>query len=126
MDTGPSIVATPVAASPPDPHGDDMDTVESCTTPTKRAKTIMGLESCVLEARDDVFDPTSGWPHPNLSENVGEIASDDDDDRLKVFGRPCQAPSADELQLLQKRDVHRWERAARENSAHCTGRMHRS
>ena len=34
-----------------------MDTEEPCTTPSKRAKTMMGLEICVLEAMDDVFDP---------------------------------------------------------------------
>ena len=59
-DAGPSIVATPVVASPlADAHGDEIDIEESYTTPTKRAKTIMGLEICVLEARDDVYGPTT-------------------------------------------------------------------
>ena len=51
---------------------------EPCTTPTKRTKTIMGLEICELKAGDDVYDPTSDWPQPNLSENVGESANNDD------------------------------------------------
>ena len=67
----------------------------------------------MLEAGDDVYDPTSGWPQPNLSENLGETASDDDDvppevrqelNRLKVLGRPYQAPSVDEL--VPMRDVY--------------------
>ena len=78
VDAGPSTVATPVA-SLPDAHGDEMYTEDSCTTPAQRAKTIMGLEICVLESRDDVYDPTSGWPQPNFSESLGETASDDDD-----------------------------------------------
>ena len=35
---------------------DEMETEQPCTTPWKRAKTVMGLDISVLEATDDVFD----------------------------------------------------------------------
>ena len=33
-----------------------MNAEDPCAAQVKRAKTIMGLEMCVLEALDDVFD----------------------------------------------------------------------
>ena len=71
----------------------------------------MGLEICVLEATDDVFDPLSGWQNP--VEDPGKPLDGEDDvplevtrelDRLKLLGRAYQAPSASEL--LPRRDVH--------------------
>ena len=70
----------------------------------KRAKTIMGLEICVLEAQDDVYDETPGTP-TNLAETSGENVTDDDIvapevreelNRLKTLGRIYRAPSVDQ------------------------------
>ena len=36
----------------------EMSAEEPCTAQVKRVKTIMGLEICVLEAQDDVYDET--------------------------------------------------------------------
>ena len=50
-----------------------MDAGEQETTPRTRAKTIMGLDICVLEASDDVFDSLPGWEVLNPPpENRGE------------------------------------------------------
>ena len=99
------------AVARPDPgtHNDEVDTEEPCVTPSKRVKTIMELEICVLEAMDDVFVPIPGG---TSCANSGELISDDDDvppdvthelDRLKAVGTPYQALSVDEL--VPKRDV---------------------
>ena len=56
-----------------------MDNEESCATPSKRGKTIMGLEVCVLEAMDDVFDATLREPGFYPSAHPDESVSDDDD-----------------------------------------------
>ena len=86
-----STLASPL----PDAHG------------TSRWGTVHDAdETSAPEAMDDVHDPTSGWPQPNVSENLGETANVDDHvppeviqelNRLKVLGRPYQAPSVDEL-----------------------------
>ena len=69
------------------------------------AKTIMGLEICVLEALDDVFDESPETP-TNLAGTPGENETDEDVvslelteelNRLKTLGRSYTAPSADEL-----------------------------
>ena len=39
----------------PSTNADEMDTEEPCTSSSKRVKTTMGLEICVLEPMDDVF-----------------------------------------------------------------------
>ena len=54
---GTSSTMTPVVAR--------RNAEEPCTTPSKRAKTNMGLEICVLQAMDDVFDPALGGPAPS-------------------------------------------------------------
>ena len=65
----------------------------------------MGLEICVLEALDDVFDELPETP-TNLAGTPGENETDEDIvspevteelNRLKTLGRPYIAPSADEL-----------------------------
>ena len=74
----------------------------------KRAKTIVGLEICVLEAQDDVYDGTPGTP-TNPAETSGENATDEDVaqevteelNRLQTLGRACKAPSVDELMPLR-------------------------
>ena len=62
------------------------------------AKTIMGLEICVLEALDDVFDEPpetltnlAGAPGENETDVTEELNC------LKMLGRPYTAPSVDEL-----------------------------
>ena len=68
---------TPVVARPePRTNDDEIDIEELCTTPSKRAKTIVGL--CV-GGMDDVFDPTPGGLGPNPSVNFDELVRDDDD-----------------------------------------------
>ena len=74
VDAGPRSVVTPVVANA-EPGAANRTLEKPCTTPSKRAKRIMGLEICVLEASDDVFD--SGWPQPNPRENPGETGSDE-------------------------------------------------
>ena len=65
----------------------------------------MGLEICVLEALDDVFDEPPETP-TNLAGTPGENETDEDvcvarsdggAEPLKTLGRPYTAPSADEL-----------------------------
>ena len=67
----------------------------------------MGLEICVLEALDDVFDEPAETP-TNLAGALGENETDEDVvssevteelNRLKTLGRPYTPPSADELML---------------------------
>ena len=52
--------------------------------PSKRAKTTVGLEICVLEAMDDVFDATLGEPGPNPSVHFDESVSEDNEVPLEV------------------------------------------
>ena len=75
-----------------------MGAEDPCEAQVKRAKTIMGLEICVLEAQDDVDDETPGTP----AETSGENATDEDAvapevteelNRLRTLGRACKAPS---------------------------------
>ena len=83
----------------------EMNAEDPCAAQVNRAKTIMDLEICVLEALDDVFDE-----HPetltNLAGTPGENETDEhvvspevteELNRLKMLGRPYTAPSADEL-----------------------------
>ena len=57
-DAVPSSVATPITVeAPPESRDVEMVTKELDATPRKPAKTIMGLEICVLEASDDVLRP---------------------------------------------------------------------
>ena len=41
---------------PPEVPDVEMDAKDSCEAQVKRTKTIMGLDECVLEAQDDVYD----------------------------------------------------------------------
>ena len=52
----------------------EMSAEEPCKGKVTGAKTIMGLEICVLEAQDGVHDETP----TNLAETSGENATDDD------------------------------------------------
>ena len=54
-----------------------MGVEDPCEAQVKRAKTIMGLEICVLEAQEDVYDETLGTP-TNPVETSGENATDED------------------------------------------------
>ena len=83
--------------------GDDAE--DPCAAQVKRAKTIMGLNICVLEDLDDVFNEPPETP-TNLAGTPGENETDEDVvspevteelNRLKTLGRPYTAPSADEL-----------------------------
>ena len=65
----------------------------------------MGLDVCVLEAQDDVYDDSAGTP-TNLAGMFGVNTTDEDVvapevteelNRLKVLGRPYTAPTVDEL-----------------------------
>ena len=70
----------------------------------------MGLEICVLEAQDDVYDETAGTP-TNPAETSGEKKATDEDvvapevteelNRLKTLGRAHKTPSVDELLPLR-------------------------
>ena len=83
----------------------EMNAEDPCAAQVKRAKTIMGLEICVLEALDDVFDEPPETP-TNLAGTPGENETDEDVaslevteelNRLKTLGRPYTAPTTDEL-----------------------------
>ena len=63
----------------PAPPDAEMGAEDSCEAQVKRAKTIMGLEICVLEAPDDVCDKTPGMP-TNPAETSGENATDEEED----------------------------------------------
>ena len=83
----------------------EMNAEDPCAAQVKRAKATMGLEICVLEALDDVFDKPPETP-TNLAGAPGENETDEDVvspevteelNRLKTLARPYTAPSADEL-----------------------------
>ena len=83
----------------------EMNAEDPCAAQVKRAKTIMGLEMCVLEALDDVFDEPPETL-TNLAGTPGENQTDEDVvspevteelNRLKMLGRLYTAPSVDEL-----------------------------
>ena len=69
----------------------EMNAEDPCAAQVKREKTTMGLEICVLEALDDVFDEPPETP-TNLAGTPGENETD-----LKTLGRLYTAPSVDEL-----------------------------
>ena len=82
----------------------EMDAEDSCEAQVKRART-MGLDVCVLEAQDDVYDEAAETP-TNLAGVSGVNTTDEDVvgpevteelNRLKLLGRPYTAPTADEL-----------------------------
>ena len=82
----------------------EMNAEDPCAALVKRAKTIMALEICVLEALDDVFDETPETP-TNLAGTPSENETDEDVvspevteelNRLKTLGRPSTAPTVDE------------------------------
>ena len=94
---------------PPGAPDVEMGAGDPCEAQVKRAKTMMGLERCLLEAQDDVYDETPGTP-TNPSETSEENATDEDVvapevteelNRLKTLGRAYKAPSVDELMLLK-------------------------
>ena len=75
-----------------------MNAEDPCAAQVKRAKTIMGLEICVLEALDDVFDEPPETP-TNLAGTPGENETEvtEELNRRKMLGRLYTAPSVDEL-----------------------------
>ena len=62
-----------------------MDGGDSCEAQLKRAKTIMGLAVCVLEAQHDVYDETTE-ELTNLAETSGENVTDEDAVSTEVTG----------------------------------------
>ena len=81
-----------------------MDAEDSCEAQVKRARTIMCLDVCLLEAPDDVYDEAAGTT-TNVTEMCGEYATDEDVaapevtgelSRLKTFGRSYREPIVDE------------------------------
>ena len=101
--------ASPVVTRSADeelPEGPDIvtDAEDSCEAQVKRARTIIGLDVCVLEAPDDVYDEAVGIT-TNLTEMCGECAADEDVaapevteelNRLKTFGRSYRETIVDE------------------------------
>ena len=88
------------------PEGLDivMDVEDSCEAQVKRARTIIGLNVCVLEATDDVYDKAAGIT-TNLTVTCGEYAADEyvaapevteELCRLKTFGGSHREPIVDE------------------------------
>ena len=75
-----------------------MGAEDLCEAKVKRAKTIVGLEICVLEAQDEVYD-APGTP-TNPAETSGEKATDEDVVAPEL-GRAHKAPSVDELTPLR-------------------------
>ena len=65
---------------PPEAPDVEMGAEDPCEAQVKRAKTIMGLEICVLEALDDVYDGSPGTP-TNPAETSGDEATDATSDR---------------------------------------------
>ena len=99
------VVTRPVDEKLPEVPDVEMDAQDSCEAQVKRAKTIMGLDVCVLEAQDDVYDEAAETP-ASLAGMSGLSTTDQDVvapevteelNRLKLLGRPCRAPTADEL-----------------------------
>ena len=82
-----------------------MNAEDPCAAQVKRAKTIMCLEFCVLEALDDVFDEppetltnlTGTHGENETFEDVVSPEETEELNRLKTLGRPYTAPSVDEL-----------------------------
>ena len=71
-----------------------------CEDQVKRAKTIMGLEICVLEFDEPPETPTNlaGTPGENeTDEDVVSSEATEELNRLNTFGRPYTAPGVDEL-----------------------------
>ena len=58
----------------------EMNAEDQCAAQVKRAKTIMGLETCVLEALDDVFDK----PPETLTNLAGTPCENEKDEELSV------------------------------------------
>ena len=74
-----------------------MNAEDPCAAQVKRAKTTMGLEMCVLEALDDVFDEPPGTPGENeTDEDVVSPEVTEELNRLETLGRPYTARSVDE------------------------------
>ena len=83
---------------PPEASDVEMGAEDLCEPKVKRAKTIVGLEICVLEAQDEVYD-APGTP-TNRAETSGEKATDEDVVAPEL-GRAHKAPSVDELMPLR-------------------------
>ena len=83
----------------------------------------------VLEAMDDVLDPTLGGPDPKPIVNRDELLSDDDDvppdvthelNRLKMLGRPYRRMARGPTNCF----THVWwTKAAQGSSPRCVGKM---
>ena len=63
-----------------------MDAEDSCKAQVKRARMIMGLDVCVLEALHDVYEKAAGIT-TNPTEMCGEYAADEEVAALEVMSR---------------------------------------
>ena len=81
-----------------------MDAEDSCEAQVKRARTIMGLDMCVLEAPVDTYDEAAGTM-TNLTETCGENATGEnvaapeateEPNQLKTFGGWRGEPTVDD------------------------------
>ena len=81
----------------------EMGAEEPCAAQVKLAKTITGLEICVLEAQVDVCDETPGTPAGVNATGEVIVAPEvtEELNRLKTMGRIYRAPSADQLMPLR-------------------------
>ena len=81
-----------------------MDAEDSCEAQVKRARTIMGLDMCVLLARDDTYGEAAGTM-TNLTETCGVSATGEnvaapeatyEPNQLKTFGGWRGEPTVDD------------------------------
>ena len=100
-----SVVTRPDDEKLPEVPDVEMDAEDSYEAQVKRAKTVMGLDVCVLEAQDDVYDEAAETL-TNLARMSGVNTTDEDVvapdvteelNRLKLLGRPYTAPTVNEL-----------------------------
>ena len=63
-DVASSVVTRPADEKLPEELDVEMDAEDSCEAQVKRAKTIMGLDVCVLEAQDDVCNEAGDTDEP--------------------------------------------------------------
>ena len=75
---------------PPEAADVEMGAEDPCEAQVKRAKTIMDLAVCVLEAQDDVYDETPGTPTNSAENSAGTRqtkTSWQELNRVKTLGR---------------------------------------
>ena len=97
-DVASSVVTRPADEKLPEVPDVEMDAEDSGEAQVKRAKTLMGMDVCVLEAQDDVYDEAAGMSGVDTTyEDVVAPEVTEELNRLKPLGRPYTAPTVDEL-----------------------------